>query len=156
MGIKELQRKLLGIIGEMLVIEDNETIKAYKQEAINIVGELKDHINDSTEIDDKTILDLILQTSFRVSPDYVEKRGLAEIEKAVKAAGGRTMKEVLEKRSEPARGGGTRVVTSNSPVQANRSVQEIGDEYDRVNRRIEELAERPLPFRVTRGRSGSV
>ncbi|OAB80960.1 hypothetical protein WSTR_05000 [Wolbachia endosymbiont of Laodelphax striatellus] len=93
--LKKLQQELLGIIFLILAPDSAEEEKDMKDQALEIIGILKDHINDDIEMNNlrMTILDWII---FCDSQDNVRlnNRSLLDLEDAVKSIGGKTSQEL--------------------------------------------------------------
>lgn len=87
--LKKLQQELLGIIFLILAPDSAEEEKDMKDQALEIIGILKDHINDDIEMNNlrMTILDRII---FCDSQDNVRlnNRSLLDLEDTVKSIGG--------------------------------------------------------------------
>ncbi|MGL9717326.1 MAG: hypothetical protein ACR5K9_01240 [Wolbachia sp.] len=92
--LKNLWDNLLQIISVMIIEDDEKEISNMQAQALKIISDkdFREHVNDN--INGYTILDAINKCSGRVSQNYTEKKGLAEIEKAIKDAGGRTSEEL--------------------------------------------------------------
>ncbi|WP_353284117.1 hypothetical protein [Wolbachia endosymbiont (group A) of Lasioglossum fulvicorne] len=52
MSIKELQQKLLAIISSIVIENNDEAIKTNRERALEVINELRDHINNDIGIDD--------------------------------------------------------------------------------------------------------
>jgi hypothetical protein len=94
MNIMGLQEKLVGIISLLIIEDDEKEINNLQKEALEIINnrDFKVHIND--DIKGHTILDDVKKCSIGVGQGYVEKKGLSEIEKAIKDSGGKTSEEL--------------------------------------------------------------
>lgn len=90
--LKKLQQELLGIIFLILAPASAEEERDMKERALEIMGILKDHINDDIEMNNlrMTILDCIILCD---SQDNVRlnNRSLLDLEDAVKSIGGQTL-----------------------------------------------------------------
>ncbi|WP_395463545.1 hypothetical protein [Wolbachia endosymbiont of Cantharis cryptica] len=99
MNIRELQRELLKIVLNIVIGSDDKTIETMLERALKIISDkdFRKHIND--DIYGYTILDIIDKCSKGVGRDCTEKKWLAEIEKAIKDAGGKTSQQLGRKQN---------------------------------------------------------
>ncbi|MFT4314232.1 MAG: hypothetical protein AB3P11_03950 [Wolbachia pipientis] len=92
--LENLQENLLGIISSMIIEGDEKEISDMQDQALKIISnkDFREHINN--DINGYTILDAINKCGEGVGQNYTKKKGLAEVEKAIKDAGGKTLKEL--------------------------------------------------------------
>lgn len=93
--LESSQESLLTIISSLIVEDDKEEISRMQQQALEIISnkDYREHINDGTPYR-CTILDAVKKCSVSVGQSYIEKHGLAEMEQAIKDAGGKALEEL--------------------------------------------------------------
>ncbi|MFP3030106.1 MAG: hypothetical protein ACEY3M_02690 [Wolbachia sp.] len=133
MDLKNLQQELLGIIFLILAPINAEEEKDMKEQALKIIDELKDHINNDIEMSDlrMTILDYIILCD---SQDNVRlnNRSLLDLEDAVKSIGGKTSQELGRVNQIPQQPNSIGLALAEATIQYEAHVREMEERNLRI------------------------
>ncbi len=133
MDLKNLQQELLGIIFLILAPINAEEEGDMKERALEIIGILKDHINDDIEMNNlrMTILDCIILCD---SQDNVRlnNRSLLDLEDAVKSIGGKTSQELGRVNQIPQQPNSIGLALAEATIQYEAHVRETEERNIRI------------------------
>ncbi len=133
MDLKNLQQELLGIIFLILAPASAEEERDMKERALEIIGILKDHINDDIEMNNlrMTILDCIILCD---SQDNVRlnNRSLLDLEDAVKSIGGKTSQELGRVNQIPQQPNSIGLALAEATIQYEAHVREMEERNVRI------------------------
>ncbi|QZA84033.1 MULTISPECIES: hypothetical protein [Wolbachia] len=133
MDLKNLQQELLGIIFLILAPASAEEERDMKERALEIIGILKDHINDDIEMNNlrMTILDCIIlcdsQDNIRLN-----NRSLLDLEDAVKSIGGKTPQELGRVNQIPQQPNSIGLALAEATIQYEVHVREMEERNVRI------------------------
>ncbi|WP_419214775.1 hypothetical protein [Wolbachia endosymbiont of Rhagoletis cingulata] len=133
MDLKNLQQELLGIIFLILAPASAEEERDMKERALEIIGILKDHINDDIEMNNlrMTILDCII---FCDSQDNVRlnNRSLLDLEDAIKSIEGKTSQELGQVNQIPQQPNSIGLALAEAAIQYGAHVREMEERNARI------------------------
>ncbi|MGL9758467.1 MAG: hypothetical protein ACR5LA_06560 [Wolbachia sp.] len=131
--LKKLQQELLGIIFLILAPASAEEERDMKERALEIIGILKDHINDDIEMNNlrMTILDCIILCD---SQDNVRlnNRSLLDLEDTVKSIGGKTSQELGRVNQIPQQPNSIGLALAEAAIQYGAHVREMEERNARI------------------------
>jgi hypothetical protein len=107
MNTQELQQELLATISDITIESDDSSIETMRERALEVINELREHINDDIEYNAHrmTALDC---TIFFDTQGYgsrnstrINNSALLELERAIKDTGGKTSEELGRNADRP-------------------------------------------------------
>ncbi|WP_264719426.1 hypothetical protein [Wolbachia endosymbiont (group B) of Eucosma cana] len=131
--LKKLQLELLGIIFLILAPASAEEERDMKERALEIIGILKDHINDCIEISNRrmTILDCIILCDSQGNV-RLNNRSLLDLEDAVKSIGGKTSQELGRVNQIPQQPNSIGLALAEATIQYEAHVREMEERNVRI------------------------
>lgn len=131
--LKKLQQELLGIIFLILAPASAEEERDMKERALEIIGILKDHINDCIEISNRrmTILDCIILCDSQGNV-RLNNRSLLDLEDAVKSIGGKTSQELGRVNQIPQQPNSIGLALAEATIQYEAHVREMEERNVRI------------------------
>ncbi|WP_264336670.1 hypothetical protein [Wolbachia endosymbiont (group B) of Chorthippus brunneus] len=133
MDLKNLQLELLEIIFLILAPASAEEERDMKERALEIIGILKDHINDDIEMNNlrMTILDCIVLCDSQGNV-RLNNRSLLDLEDAVKSIGGKTSQELGRVNQIPQQPNSIGLALAEATIQYEAHVREMEERNVRI------------------------